>query len=113
MLTREGHDPAMLWRDPDYWHGLGETLDIWIAHTARSLAIAITSVCSVIDFEAVIVDGGFPADVCDRVVAATRAAILPAGFAGNRKPAYRTGAGRQCRTRHRGGKSAAVFTLSA
>jgi predicted NBD/HSP70 family sugar kinase len=75
MLTRAGRDPAMLWRDPKYWDTLGDILDVWIEHTARSLAIAITSVCSVIDFEAVIVDGGFPADVCARIVAATRRAI--------------------------------------
>ncbi len=91
MLTREGGDPAMLWRDPDYWHGLGKTLDIWIEHTARSLAIAITSVCSVIDFEAVIVDGGFPADVCERVVAATRAAISELDLQGIERPRIEQG----------------------
>ncbi|RCK46218.1 ROK family transcriptional regulator [Thalassospira profundimaris] len=86
MLTRDGRDPAMLWRDPDYWNTLGDTLDIWINHTARSLAIAITSVCSVIDFEAVIVDGGFPADVCARIVAATRAATNDLDLQGIERP---------------------------
>jgi len=86
MLTREGGDPALLWRDPDYWNGLGKTLDIWINHTARSLAIAITSVCSVIDFEAVIVDGGFPSDVCARIVAATRAATMELDLQGIERP---------------------------
>ncbi|HBU97268.1 MULTISPECIES: ROK family transcriptional regulator [Thalassospira] len=86
MLTRDGRDPAMLWRDPAYWAELGKTLDIWINHTARSLALAITSVCSVIDFEAVIVDGGFPPDVCARIVAATRAAISDLDLQGIARP---------------------------
>ncbi|MFC4236994.1 ROK family transcriptional regulator [Thalassospira xianhensis] len=86
MLTREGRDPALLWKDPDYWHQLGATLDLWIDHTARGLAIAITSVCSVIDFEAVIVDGGFPKDVCARIVDATRKAMLKLDLQGIATP---------------------------
>lgn len=86
MLTREGRDPARLWKDPDYWHQLGATLDLWIDHTARGLAIAITSVCSVIDFEAVIVDGGFPKDVCARIVDATRKAMLKLDLQGIATP---------------------------
>ncbi|MEQ9346200.1 MAG: ROK family transcriptional regulator [Thalassospira sp.] len=86
MLAREGRDPGMLWRDPNYWNDLGKTLDIWISHTARSLAIAITSVCSVIDFEAVIVDGGFPSDVCARIVSATRAAMTELDLQGIARP---------------------------
>ena len=91
MLTRDGRDPAMLWRDPDYWSQLGETLDIWISHTARSLALAITSVCSVIDFEAVIVDGGFPSDVRARIVMATRAAISDLDLQGIARPRIEQG----------------------
>lgn len=86
MLARDGRDPAKLWRDPDYWNELGNTLDIWISHTAQSLAVAITSVCSVIDFEAVIVDGGFPPDVCARLVAATREATSKLDLQGIDKP---------------------------
>lgn len=86
MLARDGSDPAKLWRDPDYWNELGNTLDIWISHTAQSLAVAITSVCSVIDFEAVIVDGGFPPDVCARLVAATREATSKLDLQGIDQP---------------------------
>jgi predicted NBD/HSP70 family sugar kinase len=92
MLTREGLDPALLWKDPDYWHQLGATLDLWIDHTARGLAIAITSVCSVIDFEAVIVDGGFPKDVCARIVDATRKATLKLDLQGIAPPHIEQGA---------------------
>ncbi|WP_417812295.1 ROK family transcriptional regulator [Thalassospira alkalitolerans] len=92
MLVREGRDPTLLWRDPDYWQQLGTTLDIWIDHTARSLAIAITSVCSVIDFEAVIVDGGFPRDVCARIVDATRKATLKLDLQGIEPPHIEQGA---------------------
>ena len=39
-----------------------------------------------IDFEAVIVDGGFPPDVCARIVAATRAAISDLDLQGIARP---------------------------
>ncbi|MDP2697224.1 ROK family transcriptional regulator [Thalassospira sp.] len=86
MLIREGRDPAILWREPENWDDIGSALDIWIDHTAHSLAIAIASVCSVIDFEAVIVDGGFPRDVCARIVAATRKAMLKLDLQGIATP---------------------------
>ena len=91
MLTRDGRDPAMLWRDPAAWGQLGDTLDIWINHTARSLAIAITSVCSVIDFETVIVDGAFPRDICARIVDATRGAISDLDLQGIARPRIEQG----------------------
>ncbi len=75
MLIKAGFDGAKLWSDPANWDGFGALLDRWIDETARSLAVAIVSVCAVIDFEAVLVDGGFPAHVRSRVAAATRHAI--------------------------------------
>lgn len=69
MLEESGFEPIRLWRDPQSWDEITPHLDCWIAQAARSLALAITSVCSVIDFETVIVDGGFPTFVRDRIVA--------------------------------------------
>ncbi|WP_217351115.1 ROK family transcriptional regulator [Thalassospira marina] len=72
MLHGAGIDPTRLWRDPESWREISLQLDQWIAQAARSLALAITSVCSVIDFETVIVDGGFPAFVREKIVNAIR-----------------------------------------
>ena len=86
MLIEEGADPSVLWLQPDDWSGLGEILDIWIATTARSLAMAAASSCSVIDFQAVIVDGGFPADVRKRLVDAIRDETLKLDLRGINPP---------------------------
>ncbi|MGB1010438.1 MAG: ROK family transcriptional regulator [Thiolinea sp.] len=59
----------------DQWDALGEPLTDWIGETARHLAVAIVAACSVIDFEAAIIDGDFPADVRQRIVAAIKVAI--------------------------------------
>jgi len=70
MLKEEGIDPSPLWSVPNNWVDFGQPLDDWIISTARHLAIAIASSCAVIDFEAVIIDGGFPGSVRQRIVSA-------------------------------------------
>ncbi len=73
MLIEAGIDASCLWLSPDDWGDLGESLDKWIEETSRAMAIAIASVCSVIDFQAVIIDGGFPAGIKHRLVQTIRA----------------------------------------
>lgn len=68
MLADAGVDPSPLWLDAERWDGLDSYLDRWIGETAQALAIAIASSCAVIDFQAAIIDGGFPAAVRTRVV---------------------------------------------
>lgn len=70
-LTQAGHDPSVLWTSPQDWSRFDAILDNWIAVTAQQLALAALTVCSVIDFEAIVIDGGFPASVRDRLVAQT------------------------------------------
>lgn len=75
MLVDKGIDPEPLWLDPDGWDDLGDSLDIWIEGTARALAVAVAAACSTIDFQAAIIDGGFPASIRKRLVAAIRNGI--------------------------------------
>ncbi len=65
MMETAGQDPSLLWLSPDDWSAIGDTamLDKWIAQAAKGLAHATASACAMIDFEAVIIDGGFPANV--------------------------------------------------
>ena len=51
------------------WTGFDEILDPWLEHAAQSLAGAAVSVASVIDFEAAVIDGDFPAPVRSDLVA--------------------------------------------
>ncbi len=74
-LQNDGQDPSRLWQNSDGWENLGAPLERWIRGTARHIAIAIVAACSVIDFEAAIIDGGFPIFVCEKLVAATRLAL--------------------------------------
>jgi predicted NBD/HSP70 family sugar kinase len=75
MLRASGQDPSPLWNSPDHWSGFEALADEWVGIVARGLAQAIVSAASIIDFEHVIIDGGIPADVREKLVAATRAEV--------------------------------------
>lgn len=74
-MIAAGRDPGVLSRSPDDWGDVGPELDQWIGETAASLAAASVAAISVIDFEAVIIDGAFPAEVRHRIVEETALAI--------------------------------------
>jgi predicted NBD/HSP70 family sugar kinase len=75
-LEAAGRDKRMIWdRDRD-WSGFSDLAARWISETAAELARASLSLCSVIDFEAVLIDGTFPANVRASLVAQTREAML-------------------------------------
>jgi predicted NBD/HSP70 family sugar kinase len=71
-LKFEGQDPSVLRQSPDDWKGLGTPLDAWIEQATQSLSMAIGSAISVIDFEAIVIDGAFPDSVRSVVVERTR-----------------------------------------
>jgi predicted NBD/HSP70 family sugar kinase len=56
-------DPAVIWQTPQDWSGIARYVDLWLGQTAQELAKACLSTCSVIDFEAILIDGAFPEDV--------------------------------------------------
>ncbi len=65
----EGH---YLEHDSAFWTKGDPVVDHWIQRAATSLAMAITSVCSITDVSAIIIDGGFPDEIRARIVATTR-----------------------------------------
>jgi predicted NBD/HSP70 family sugar kinase len=67
-LRNEGKDASILWRSPDDWSSVGSTVDAWIGQAATSVSIAIGSAISIIDFEAIVIDGSFPQAVRSAVV---------------------------------------------
>lgn len=71
-LARAGLPAGRLWAQPQDWSGLAPALDPWIGATAGQLARAALTVCAVIDFEAVLIDGAFPPDVRARLVGEVR-----------------------------------------
>jgi predicted NBD/HSP70 family sugar kinase len=72
QLVQAGHDPRLLWTQPQDWSAFSSEVDEWITQSAFAIAQACVSVCAVIDFEAVIVDGYFPKEIRNRIVEQVR-----------------------------------------
>lgn len=75
-LSDAGHDPMRIWQGDAGWDGIEPQLADWIAVAARNLAVAVVSVASVIDFQAVLIDGGFPVAVRARLAQKIREALV-------------------------------------
>ena len=73
VLVAQGRDPLLLSRNLRSWAEVGPALDDWIEETARSLAYACLVAASIVEFEAMIIDGAMPADVRLRIVEETKA----------------------------------------
>lgn len=71
-LGEFGIDPQHLWTEPQDWSALSRFVEPWLGQTAQELAKASLSVCAVIDFEAVLIDGAFPVAVKQALVERTR-----------------------------------------
>ena len=86
MLRDTSIDPSPVWKSPDDWSMFGRVLDEWIEEAARHLALAIAASCSLIDFEAAIIDGGFPAQVRASLVESVRKKMNELDLQGIVKP---------------------------
>ncbi len=75
QLQAAGLDPMLVARAPEDWGEIGPALDAWLEHTARSLAFAAVATMSIIDFDAIIIDGAMPAKVRSDLARKTRAAL--------------------------------------
>ena len=70
-LEAAGIDASSIWAAPDSWAEFGPQLDDWIEEAASALAYATVAAISVIDFEAIVIDGEMPATVRERLTART------------------------------------------
>ncbi len=70
-LERAGIDASPMWATPDVWPDFGSHLDAWIEDVASALAYASVAAISIVDFEAIVIDGAMPANVRDRLTART------------------------------------------
>ncbi|SNT31387.1 transcriptional regulator, MarR family [Tropicimonas sediminicola] len=71
-LIEAGLDPKIMWQLPQDWSGISRYVSPWIGETAQELAKASLSICSVIDFDAILIDGAFPSDVRKELVLRVR-----------------------------------------
>lgn len=72
QLQKENLDSKLLWKRPPNWQPFSSIVDPWIEATALELAKASLATCSVIDFEAILIDGALPTAVKQRLVERTR-----------------------------------------
>ena len=67
-MREAGLDPEMLWREDGDWKTIGPILEDWLEVLCQSLAVIIMSATAIIDFEAIVIDGGFPSEMREAVV---------------------------------------------
>lgn len=91
MLLEAGRNPSSIWLTPEKWENFGDIAELWIQRTGRALALAIATVCSVIDFEAVIVDGGFSVDVRRALTVVARRELASLNLQGIETPVVEEG----------------------
>lgn len=90
-IEAEGGDAGQLWETPDNWQVDPAVLDAWVQGAAEGLAAAILSAASLLELEAIVIDGWLPAAVRSALVAATQDAFARLDLSGLTVPAIREG----------------------
>ena len=90
-LTEAGLDSGMLWDSPEGWDMPETLLNEWTAEAANAIARAAHSAMSVIDFEAIKIDGWMPENLRNALVREVRARFDGLDFTGLERPAVETG----------------------
>lgn len=62
-MRKAGRDPQLMWTDPNVWSLDDPLVSGWITSAAYHLARSALTLAAVIDFEAVLIDGAFPAHI--------------------------------------------------
>lgn len=88
MLAESGAGGPL---DADAWTAHPAIVERWLDTAARGIAHTIASSLSVIDFEAVVIDGGFPPDIRERLVARVRTCFSTMDLQGLTTPAISGG----------------------
>jgi predicted NBD/HSP70 family sugar kinase len=91
-LRAAGQAADALYDPAGDWTGFPAELDDWIAEAASGVAQAVAAACAVVDLEAALIDGAFPASVQARLIAGTAAAMAALDLSGIEPPALRPGA---------------------
>ena len=85
-LIAEGGEPEALWRSAASWEVPQRLLDHWVATASDGLAQAIMAALSIIDFEAIVIDGWMPASIRRELVEAIKSRISTARMTGLNMP---------------------------
>ena len=87
----KSHKPTATWINPEDWTFDRDVLNSWTVEAAHGMAHAMISATSVIDFEAVLIDGWIPRDLRAALVAETAARLDRFDLTGLNRPDVREG----------------------
>lgn len=90
-LAAAGEPPDALWKSPEEWNLRADIVDTWLREASSGMAYAILAACSVVEVEAILIDGWIPPDIRARLVRATRLALRNLDLAGLEMPDIREG----------------------
>ncbi len=90
-IRAAGKPTHTLWDPPQGWDVPSDILNRWISDSCNALAYAISAAASVVDFEAVMIDGWLPAPVRKRLTDGTEHAIQSLDINGIDRPEIREG----------------------
>lgn len=86
-LMAAGFAREALWQaEATDWDGFGDVPEVWLRTTATALARASVAACSILDFEAIVIDGRLPPRIKTRLVAETAEEIAKLDTQGIDRP---------------------------
>jgi predicted NBD/HSP70 family sugar kinase len=91
MMEAAGQSSDHIWERPDRWQVSDDVLSAWIAMAAEGLASAILSASALLELEAVLIDGWFPASVRSDLTRRTGEALRRMDLSGILPPQVREG----------------------
>ena len=91
MMEADGQSSDHIWERPDRWQVSENILTAWIAMAAEGLASAILSASALLELEAVLIDGWFPASVRSDLTRRTGEALRRMDLSGILPPQVREG----------------------
>jgi predicted NBD/HSP70 family sugar kinase len=91
MMEAAGESSDHLWQSPDRWQVSEPVLSAWLDLAAEGLASAILSAATLLELEAVLIDGWMPATIRAEVTARTAAALARLDLSGITPPQVRQG----------------------
>lgn len=86
-----GGQSDQLWQSPDRWDLPEAVLDSWMTSAAEGLASAILSAATLLEMQAVLIDGWMPTSVRAEITRRTEAALYRLDLSGIEPPAIREG----------------------
>ncbi|AZL59951.1 ROK family transcriptional regulator [Tabrizicola piscis] len=90
-IEATGQSADQLWESPDRWEISEPILDSWMTWAADGLASAILSAATLLEMQAVLIDGWMPVEIRAEVVRRTEAAFYRLDLSGVDPPAIRAG----------------------